>query len=176
MSLVAIPRPNPDEHPAYVNYVLQNFTDPDAMPTLAAQFEELRALIDHLPEESGNHRHAPGKWTLKEVLGHLLDQERVFAIRLLWFARGNPGPLPPFDHEAFVVQGGFAARSMRDLLQEFELLRGANLRMIQGLEPSALDRRGGVDGHEFTVRALAYLMAAHLQHHLISIRDRYLNS
>lgn len=174
MSPLTIPRPSGREHPAYVDYVLQSFTDPDALPALEAQPGQLQRLLAHLPDELGQRSYAPGKWTLKEVLGHLLDQERIFADRLLRFSRGETGPLPAFDHEAFALNGGYGARSIPDLLREFELLRGANLCMIRGLDATALDRSGIVEGHSFTVRALAYLMAAHIEHHVRSIRAHYL--
>lgn len=175
MSLAAISRPADREHPAYVDYVLQGFTEPDALPALEAQPGQLQRLLAQLPDEMGQRSYAPGKWTLKEVLGHLLDQERIFADRLLRFSRGETGPLPTFDHEAFALHGGYDARSILDLLREFELLRGANLCMIRGLEAAALDRSGVVEGHSFTVRALAYLMAAHIEHHRRLIETRYLN-
>lgn len=174
MSLTAIPRPSASEHPDYVGYVLRSFLEPDALPALESQPGELQRLLGPLPDELGLRRYAPGKWTLKEVLGHLLDQERVFADRLLRFARGEQGPLPTFDHEGFAANSGAQDRSLAGLLEEFEHLRRANVLMIRALPPACLDLRGRVGDSAFTVRALAYLMAAHVEHHRKAIRQQYL--
>jgi hypothetical protein len=175
MSLDALPRPAPGTYPSYIDYVLAGYAASDALPDLATQPETLSQWLQELPDELGHRPAAPGKWTLKETLAHLIDQERIFADRLLRFARGDAGPLPSFDHEAYAARSGAHGRPLSDLLAEFRDLRRANVRMIRALPAEAPELRGQVAGSAFTVGALAFLMAAHVAHHMRAIEGTWLS-
>ncbi len=176
MSTRAISRPAPDEYaPRYAPYIA-SVPDGDLLETLEAQWEDLGCLLEELDDDAADYRYAEGKWTVKEVLGHLLDAERIFAYRLLCIARGEQAPLPGFDENAYVAHGGFAARPLEALLEEYDLVRGSTLAFLRGLDEASFDRRGTSNGKGITVRALAWLMAGHELHHVGVLKERYLPS
>jgi hypothetical protein len=148
--------------------------DGDIRITLALGLEQTLRLLWAVPFELEGFAYAPGKWTVKEVVGHLVDAERVFAYRALRFGRGDETPLPGFEQDDYVLRGGFATRSLADLATEFEYLRPGNLLLFRGSEAEALDRRGVASGKEVTVRALLWIMAGHELHHTDVLRERYL--
>jgi hypothetical protein len=168
-----IRRPTPTEHPGgYAGYVAIVPGD-DAWPALAGQPDEVERLLRPLPESRALHRYAPGKWSVKEVLGHLCDNERVFAYRALRFARGDATPLANFDEDLYARTGLFDARPMRDLLDEFFAVRAATLTLYASLDDDALARVGVARGTPVSVRALAWVTAGHVRHHVAVLRDRY---
>jgi len=140
---------------------------------LAEQPAELRRLIEALPEEGGLYRYAPGKWSVRQVVGHLSDAERVFAYRMLRFARGDDTPLPGFDENAYADAGGFDRRDTAELVGEFARVRAATLTLAASLSPDAWAREGLASGERITVRALAWIVAGHAAHHLRVLRERY---
>lgn len=167
-------RPGPDEFaPFYAGYVAK-VPDGDIVETLASQITDTAKLIRSLPESMGDHRYGPDKWSIREVIGHMADGERIFAYRALRFARADETPLPGFDENTYVANAGFGSRTIDDLMSEFEHLRHATVHMLRGLDEAAMSRRGSANDKEISVRALAFIMAGHERHHLEILRTRYL--
>ncbi len=168
-----IGRPTESEYaPFYAGYIA-HVTDDDIVATLAAQRQELAALPQAVPAGRETHRYAEGKWSVREVVGHLGDAERVFGYRLLCFSRGEQQSLPGFDENTYVASAGFDRRPLGDLVAELLALRDANLATLRALDPDAAMRRGVANGQPISVRALAYVIAGHCRHHLGILRDRY---
>lgn len=167
-------RPSADEfNPFYAGYVAQ-VPDGDVVEALIGGAEIAAALLGDLDEATASHAYAAGKWTVKEVLLHCADAERIFAYRALRIARGDATPLPGFDENAYVPLSGAANRSIEDILDEFESVREATVTLLSGLPADAWTRRGTASNNGITVRALAWITAGHLLHHLGVIQDRYL--
>jgi hypothetical protein len=170
-------RPQPGEYAAYAQTDLDAVAGDDAVAALARQRDELLALLSALDEERVRGlAYAPGKWTLKEVVGHLIDDERIFAYRALCLARGDARPLAGFDEKQYVAGADFEARPLADLLAEYRRVRDASLALFAGL-PAAAWRRGGVvNGYPATVRGLAFHVAGHELRHLRALREKYLGA
>ncbi len=169
-----IARPAADEYaPFYETYVAK-VTEPDLVALLVALNQSTAALLAGLTEAQAAYRYAPGKWTLREVIGHLADAERVFAYRLMCIARGDTTPLPSFDENAYVPGGEFERRPLASVAAELAAARAATLALLDGLTPEALARRGTASGKPVSARALAYIIAGHEKHHMAVIRERYL--
>ena len=167
-------RPQPDEYDAcYADYV-GCVPDGDVLATFATQRDELLALITGLPEGTLDHRYAVGKWSVREVVGHVIDAERVFSYRALRFARGDATPLPGMDQDEFIAGADFAHRSHASLVDEYVHLRSANIALFGSFDDEALCRTGVASDCPFTVRALIWLTAGHERHHLDVLRERYL--
>jgi len=145
----------------------------DVIALLEGQPDTYRKLLFGLSEEAASARPAPAEWSVKEVLGHVVDAERVFAYRLVALARGEEQTLPGFDQDAWVELGGFNQRTLASLLDEFEFQRRANLLAMTALADEAVARKGAISTYQQTVRALFYVMAGHAQHHIISLRTDY---
>ncbi|HWK90182.1 MAG TPA: DinB family protein, partial [Longimicrobium sp.] len=143
---------------------------------LRRQMEEAAALARGLSAEQAAHRYAEGKWSIKQVLGHVIDAERIFAYRLLRIGRGDATPLPGFDENPYVDAANFDARTAADLAAELEHVRQSTLDLLRHLDDGALARRGTASGFEVSARALAWIIAGHMHHHLALIRERYLTS
>jgi hypothetical protein len=166
-------RPAPGEYAErYAPYVAR-VPDGGLMGVLERQAEETRALLAGLSEAEAEQAYAPGKWTIKEVVGHLSDAERVFSYRALRFGRGDTAELAGFDENAYVPAGTFGARSLAGLLEEFVAVRQATIWLLNTLPPEAWLRRGVASGHEVTVRALGYITAGHELHHRAILEERY---
>ncbi len=170
-------RPLAGEFAAYAQADIDRVSGDDIVSILAAQASATGSLMERVPEEfAGRFAYAPGKWTLKQIIGHLVDDERIFLYRALCVARGDSKPLPGFDENLYVAQAHFEARSLADLLEELRVTRSATVAFFQGLNPQAWARRGEVNGYGATVRGLAFHMAGHELHHLEVIRQRYLSA
>lgn len=166
-------RPAPTEHDLFYATYVDAVPDGDVLATLEAQQGEAEALFGELGADRWDHRYAPDKWTIREVLGHVIDAERVFSLRALWFARGDAGPQPGMDQDEWMAGADFASRSPESLLSEYHHLRSANRALFASLG-EALDRTGVASGCTFTVRALVWIVAGHERHHLEVLRARYL--
>lgn len=167
-------RPAPDEFaPFYAGYI-ESVPLGDLVVVLRTQMDETLALVRGLPEAKGDHRYAPGKWSIRDVVGHVCDSERVFAYRLMRIARGDATPLPGFEQDDYVARGDFGARSLASLAEEFEALRRATIALVSALDDAAMARRGSANGVQVSARALAYIIAGHERHHLHVLRSRYL--
>lgn len=174
MSHLIIAQPKPDEYaPFYARY-LDAVPDGDLLRLLEEGAEEVLELLRAFGEERGGYRYAPGKWSVKEVIGHVADTERVFAYRALRFARGDTTPLPGFEQNQYVAVAGFDRRALADLAEEFTDVRKATVKLLAGLDAPALRRGGMASGHPMTVRAAAWIIAGHEQHHAQLLRERYL--
>jgi hypothetical protein len=146
----------------------------DICETLEAQMGETAAFLRGISDERSLHRYAPDKWSIRQVVGHLNDAERVFAFRAFWFARGFDSSLPSFEQDIAVTSAGSDARSWPSLIDEFQTVRAASLSLFNNLPADAWMRRGTASGNPFTVRALAYIVAGHVAHHVGVVRERYL--
>ena len=167
-------RPDKSEYPAYCEGYISRVPDGDIVATLGKQLDETLALIKTIPEARGDWRYAEGKWTVKEVLGHVVDSERVFAYRALRFARGDATPLSGFEQDDFVRGGAFDKRSLSDLADEYEHVRRSSLALFASLGEEAWSRKGPANNNESSVRALAFIIAGHERHHVEILRTRYL--
>jgi hypothetical protein len=167
-------RPDSTEYDAYYTDYVAKVEGDRVLDVLEAQLAEARELLGGLDDEAGNARYAPGKWSLKELLGHLIDSERVFAYRALAIARGDRASLPGMDQDDYVAAGNFDRLPLESLLAEFEHVRRSTMALFTGLEDDAWGRSGIANGVSVTVRALAFIIAGHQAHHVGVIRDRYL--
>jgi hypothetical protein len=175
MSTVTIQRPQADEHVEYYSRYISQVPDGDLIAMLRDQIMETVGLLRGLSSEQGNYAYAPGKWTIKEVIGHLSDAERVFQYRALTFARSPGTALPGFDENAWVPAGNFGVRTLDDLLEEYQVVRAATVQLARHLDEETLKRRGSANGNDISVRALLYIIAGHERHHVALFRERYLN-
>jgi hypothetical protein len=167
-------KPDSTEYATYFEKYIALVPEGEIVATLDRQIESTLSLIRGLSETQAEHRYAPGKWSVKEVIGHLIDGERIFAYRAMRFARNDATPLPGFDENSFVANGGFGARSLADLADEFEHTRKSNVYLFKSLDSDASLRRGVSNNNEISVRALAYIIAGHELHHVEILRARYL--
>ena len=145
----------------------------DICEILESQLGETLAELEGVSEERSLHRYAPDKWSYRQVLGHLNDVERLFTFRAFWFARGFDSPLPSFDEGYAMTTCGADERSWRSHLEEFRQVRGSSITLFRHLPADAWTRRGTASGNPFSVRALAWLLAGHLIHHVKILRERY---
>ncbi len=167
-------RPGPDECAAYYQDVIRLAPD-GALPELAIdEGNTLSALLAGLSEPDSLHAWAPDKWSIREVVGHIADTERVMGFRALCFARGDRAELPEMDQEDYARAAGHRNRSLASLLGELGAVRGATVSLMRSLDPEALDRTGVASGFRFTVRALCYHTVGHAIHHRRELEKRYL--
>jgi hypothetical protein len=140
---------------------------------LAGQAAEFQALLGALSPDQAGFRYADGKWTIREVLGHVIDTERVFGYRALCIARGETASLPSFDQDTYAAQSGHDRYALPDLLDEFKHVRQGHFSMLRHLDQPAWERAGMVNNHAITVRSLAYMIAGHARHHVGILKERY---
>lgn len=170
-------RPEQGEYAAYAADDFAHVPGDDAIAALDRTFAETVRLFTSVGEEEATAlTYASGKWTLKEVLGHLIDDERIFAYRALCIARGDSRELPGFDENEYVAGARFESRSLAQLLDEYRAVRAATIALFAPLTPDEWRHRGIVNGYAASVRGLAFHIAAHELHHLRTIRERYLGS
>lgn len=158
------------DYGAYISRVAAG----NIIEVLGHQIEDTVALLHGLSDAQAKSRYAPEKWSVKEVVGHLSDSERVFGYRVLRFARNDQTPLSGFEQNDYVREAAFDDQRLSDLASEFEHVRRANLHLLRGLSAEAWDRRGEANGNPVSVRALAYIIAGHELHHVEIIRTKYL--
>lgn len=159
--------------PFYQKYI-EELPDGEILDILKNQKCELLALLKTLPEEKSLYRYAKGKWSIKEIIGHLNDVERVFTYRAMCFARNDPGPFPGMDENDYVKHSTFDSRRLKSLLEEYSHLRAATVAFFESIDAEIGIRRGTASDCEFTVRALQYIIAGHEHHHLDVLKERYL--
>ena len=169
-----IKRPGPGECDAYYDRYIGRVPDGDLLDTLGQGVAETRSALAGLSVERETFRYEPGKWSVREVIGHILDSERPFAYRALAFARRDPAPYPSFEQEEYAAASNAHERPLADLLAEFAAVRDANVRMFSGFGDEVWDQRGVASGYEFTVRSLPYIIAGHEIWHRGVLRERYL--
>ncbi|MGH7631046.1 MAG: DinB family protein [Gemmatimonadales bacterium] len=172
--MVTTPRPGAGEYaPAFADYVARIADDEDIVAVLARQLDQFLASLHAIPELRGDYRYAPDKWSLKEVIGHLSDTERVFAYRALRIGRGDPTPLSSFDDQAYVGEMQAGERTVADLAAEWGHVRRATLALFEHLPAAAWSRRGTASERPISVRALAYIIGGHVRHHVEVLEARY---
>jgi len=167
-----ISKPAPDEHVAYFSRYIDRSSD-DAFAALSTQIADTTQRLAALTEAQAAHRYAPDKWSVKQVLLHLADTERVFAYRALRFARADVTDLPGYDENAWAPMSGADERQFGALLAEFTAVRAATLALFGGLTGEALLRRGRANGNPLSVRAIAHILVGHEVHHVSLLRERY---
>jgi uncharacterized damage-inducible protein DinB len=169
-----IARPLADEYIPYYGKYISLVPEGDLVETLRKQIAETLSLLRTIPEERASHRYAAGKWSIKEVVGHMADVERIMAYRALRIARADATPLPGFDENAYVPAANFDARPLASLAHEFGEVRRATIAFFETVDPDAAARRGWANNNEISARALAYIIAGHERHHVGILRERYL--
>lgn len=169
-----IARPEPSEYAPYYGRYVDLVPAGDIREQLAAEHERSLALLGGLPAERETFRYAPGKWSLREVVGHVIDAERVFGYRALHFARRDPAPLPSMEQEDWGAASNAAERPLTALLAEWTAVRAVTVAFFRGLAPEAWTRRGTASGNTFTVAALAHIILGHELHHRRGLEERYL--
>ncbi|OLV19256.1 DinB family protein [Deinococcus marmoris] len=165
-------RPQPGDYPPFYARYVDLAPEEDVAGAMLAQAPLTRAAILNFADRP-DHRYAPDKWSVKGVVGHMADTERVFGFRALWFARADPSPLPGFEQDDWMAASDFGTQPLEDLLAGFEAARSSNLLMLRQLAPEAWTRQGDANGHPFTVRAYAHGMLGHERAHLQILAERY---
>ncbi len=167
-------RPAAHEFPAYYEEYVDQVEADDVMLVLEAQRQEVVNLIGTLHDDTARYRYEDGKWSIKEVFGHLLDAERIFGTRALCIARGDTQPLPGFDENSYVTNAAFDERPLDSIIDEWFLIRDANLRLFASFSNEDLSRIGIANGKSITPRAIIWTIAGHTVHHLRILRERYI--
>jgi hypothetical protein len=168
-------RPQSGEFADYAQADIDLVAGDDITQTLLAQMEETLAIFRHVDEDSGSRvRYAPGKWNLKQVIGHLADDERIFAYRALCVARKDARPLPGFEEKDYVEAASFETFTMHQLLEDLRTVRQASISLFRGMTAQAWLRTGSVNGYIASVRGLAFHIAGHELHHMRIVREKYL--
>jgi DinB superfamily len=167
-------RPENSEAAAYYFTYINQIGSGDIVAILEQQLYETAALFSSISEGASLYRYAPDKWSLRQVMNHITDAERMFAFRALWFARGFEAPLPGFDQNIGVAGANADAIPWNAQTEEFRQVRRATASFFRNLSPDAWMRTGVADGNQFTVRALSYIIAGHFAHHVAIVRERYL--
>lgn len=170
---LVLPRPGTDEYAPFYHGYVTAVADERIGAQLTAQGDLLARLLAPLDDDAARHRYAPGKWSVKEVVGHLADTERIFAYRLLRIARGDTTPLPGFEEDAYVATGDFDGRALSELADEFRAVRAATLALATGLPAAAWARRGTASGATISARALGWILVGHVAHHVRILHERY---
>ncbi len=167
-------RPQPDEAASYYHGYINRVASDDVVSVLENQLEETVAFLRGISEEQSLHRYEPGKWSIRQLLNHVNDSERIFLFRALWFARGFPNSLPGYDQDIGVNAAGADEVSWAALVEEFRSIRLASLAFLGNLPADAWLRGGIANDSPATVRALAYIVAGHVAHHIEILKQRYL--
>jgi hypothetical protein len=166
-------RPLENEYaPYYQNYVSQA-PEEDILPAMRSQVDALDVLLEGVAPDRETYRYAEGKWSIRELVGHLIDGERMFGYRVLCIARGETQNLPGFDQDQYMLTAPFDRIDLEDLLSEFRLVRLSNIAMLRTLDEAAWMRMGTANDSAVSVRALVYIMVGHVRHHMNVLRERY---
>jgi hypothetical protein len=173
MTTASRARPDVSEYAPFFHGYVTAVPDGDVVELLRSGGRELLDAIRGVPEARGGHRYGPDKWTIREVIGHLIDAERIFTYRAVRFARGDQTMLPGFDENEYVKTAGSDLRTLADLARELEAVRESTVLLFESLPDDAWIRKGNANGREMSVRALAYVTAGHPRHHLRILRERY---
>jgi len=167
--------PHASEYAPYYGRYISLVPGNDVVAALEDQPRNTLALVSGLTDEQGDYRYAPGKWSIKEIIGHMVDAERVFSYRALRFARNDQTPLASFEQDDYVRFGDFGSRRLADLIEEFVCVRRATVWLFRHLSPEAWTRRGIASDNQVSVRAAAYIIAGHELHHRRVLQQKYLN-
>lgn len=168
-------RPTREEYPEYYNQYLNLVKEGDIIEILEEQSLYIQKFISSIPEDKGDSTYGFGKWTIKEVFGHLIDSERILTYRALRIARKDKQPLPGYEQDDYIKNAKYYRRTMKEIADEMLLLRAANLKLFQSFDSEDMIQRGIANDQEVTVRALLYILAGHELYHINFIKDNYLN-
>lgn len=174
MPAISPPRPAKTEYNSYYQPYVDESPGEDVLAALVAQRDSTAALLAKVPENKAGYRYAPGKWTLREVIGHLADSERVISYRALRVARADATPLPSFDEDAWMAPANFERRALAEVAAEFRAVRESTLALFRGFDAEAWPRVGTASNHPISARALAWIISGHEAHHVRVLRERYL--
>jgi len=167
-------RPAESEYAPYYQSYVNRVSETEILPVLRAQMDDLDVLLGAVTTEQETYRYAEGKWSIREIVGHLIDGERVFGYRAFCIARGEKQNLPGFDQDDYMLTSQYNNIDLEDLLSELRLIRLGNLAMFRTFDEEAWNRLGSANENQVTVRALAFIMAGHMRHHMNVLRERYL--
>ncbi len=167
-------RPEKSEYSSIYKNSIEKVPDGNVIEILESQIDQTGRFLGALDEEQANTRYAQGKWSIKQVVGHMTDSERVFSYRALRFARRDSTSLPGYDENEYVDRANFDSQSHQALIEEFRAVRMATLALFRSFDDDMWLRKGTASGYEFSIRALAYQMAGHEIHHIGIIKERYL--
>ncbi len=169
-----ISRPTQNEYAEYYNYYIGLVPEGDILDMLEDQLDVLKLLFQDIDDEKAIFRYAEGKWSIKEVLGHLIDSERIFGYRALTFSRKDKNELPGYDHDSYIQNSVYNEIPLDSLLQELTALRIANLILFEGFTEEMLNMKGIANKNEVSVKAIVYIVAGHFIHHVKTIKEKYL--
>lgn len=167
-------RPEKNEYAEYYHKYVEKVPQGNIVDVLDDQLNSIVNFFSRITEEKSKHRYAPGKWSIKEVLGHIMDAERVFAYRVLRFSRGDEKSLLSFDENQYISNSTYDSVPLQLIVEEFSYIRKANIRMFKNLSDEMWMKKGIASNNPVTVRGLAYIIAGHAQHHINVIEERYL--
>jgi hypothetical protein len=173
MSTLTVSRPGPDEAAPYYQGYIAKVGAEDIGEQLVDQLAQVERLCAGLDDRSALARYAPGKWSIKEVLGHLNDAERIFSYRLLRISRGDATPLPGFEQNDYVPAGHFGDRPLAELLAEFRAVRLSTIALASGIPDAAWSAQGVASDNRVSARALIYIIVGHVTHHIGVLREKY---
>ena len=169
-----IERPVNNEYEAYYHQYISKVPEGDVLEIMETNIRDTVSLLAGIGEDKAGYWYAPGKWSIKQVVGHLADVERLFGYRTMAFARRDKTPLPSFDQNEYVEHANFDNRSLRNIAGEFECIRRSNVALFRSFDPDILMRTGLASGFSFTVRSVAFIIAGHEIHHVGVLKERYL--
>jgi hypothetical protein len=167
-------RPTKNDYPDYAQKYLDLIEGDDIIFILHQSSKELTDVINSFPESKGDYSYDKDKWTVKQVIGHLMDTDRIFAYRALSIARGEKQPLPSFDQNIYVLNGNFNKKSLAELSYEYRLLRESNLLLFRSFDSLIYQNRGIAAGSEVTVLGIMFMVAGHQKHHIKILKEKYL--
>jgi hypothetical protein len=173
MPAAFIPKPQAGEYNPYYDKYVSKVPEGDVLALLQSQNEETAALLCKVPEPRAGFRYAPDKWSIKEVVGHLCDTERIMTYRALRIGRGDTKPLPGFEQDDYIKTANFDSRTLADLVSEFQLIRQTTLALFRNFDEAALVRTGTASDSPVSTRALVYIVAGHERHHVQILREKY---
>jgi hypothetical protein len=168
-----IARPSENEYASYYSNYISLISESDILSVLTMQIEEIAHLVKSVKPEQETYRYAPNKWSIREVLGHMIDCERVFGYRAFCISRGETTPLPSFDDNVYVVQSNYNTRKLQDIIIEFSIVRKSNLEFLCQLNDKEWIRLGTASNNPVSVRALSFIMAGHVRHHINVLHGSY---
>ncbi|MBX7094429.1 MAG: DinB family protein [Flavobacteriales bacterium] len=167
-------RPDTDEYPGYYEPFIGLVKTSEIVAELRESGDQIVEFLSSISEEQGNYNYAPDKWSIKAVILHMIDTERIYTYRALRFARNDSEELPGFDENQFANNSFAEKRSMETIIAEFKAVRNSTIALFENLDSSTLTKKGKANGHLISVRAIAHILAGHALHHCNIIRERYL--
>jgi hypothetical protein len=166
-------KPNKDEYALFYHTYVEKTPDGDIVKSMNKQITEVKRIFKNVSKKQSEYRYSPDKWSVKEVLGHIIEAERVLSYRMLRFARNDGKDLHGFDENEYIRQANYSEIKLADLVEEFCALRASNVMMLKNFSEAMSLRTGTANGNKFSVRALAYVMYGHVNHHLKILKERY---